>query len=234
MRGFNATAKTYTYQVNERFGDNAATRNAFRTPFLLGLTARLQVGPDRQREILQGALNALNNRGGAAGFDFRAIMERIAPNPVKELLRRRDSLKLTDLQVVRLQMIGDSLDVKNNAVIDSLTAQVKRLADSSAGRPVQPAQPETPPVAARAEGRPGQGSGGPGQGGPFAAFQPMLQQGRNNYLAAIESIKAVLTPEQWNMLPEAFRNPSLRARPGGPGGAGGAGGAGRPQRPPEN
>jgi hypothetical protein len=231
VRGFNATTKQYVYQVNERFGDNAATRNAFRTPFMLGLTARLQVGPDRQREMMQSALNALNNRGGAAGFDFRLIMERIAPNPVKELLRRRDSLKLTDLQVVRLQLIGDSLDVKNDKVIDSLSAQVKRLADSSAGRPVpaaQPAQPQAP--AARVEERPGQGRGGAGQGGgPFQAFQPLLQLGRNNYLAAIESIKGVLTPEQWAMLPEAFRNPSLRARPGGPGGPGGAG---RPQRPP--
>jgi len=236
VRGFNATTQAYSYQVNERFGDNAATRNAFRTPFMLGLTARLQVGPDRQREMMQGALNALNNRGGAAGFDFKAIMERIAPNPVKDLLRRRDSLKLTDLQVVRLQLIGDSLDVKNSVVIDSLSAQVKRLADSTAGRPgpgtAAPA-PAAPP--ARAEERPGQGRvgpggpGGPGQGGPFQAFQPLLQQGRNNYLAAVESIKGVLTPEQWNILPEAFRNPSLRARPGGPGGPGGAG---RPQRPP--
>ena len=59
----------------------------------------------------------------------------------------------------------------------------------------------------------------------FRQFQPLLQQGRNNYLAAIESIKGVLTAEQWEMLPENFRNPALRG-PGGPGGPG------RPQRPP--
>jgi hypothetical protein len=222
VRGFNTSTNNYVYQVNERFGDNAATRNAFRSPFMIGLTARLQVGPDRQREMMQGALNALNNRGGAAGFDFRLIMERISPNPVKDLLRRRDSLKLTDLQVVRLQLIGDSLDVKNNVIIDSLTVQQLRIADSVASRPAQAAAPAAPP-AGQAQG-PGRG---PGQG-PFAAFQPLLQRGRNNYLAAIESIRAELTPEQWNMLPEAFRNPSLRARPGG-----GPGQGRPPQRPPE-
>ena len=169
---------------------------------------------------------------------------------------------MTPLQIVKIQLIGDSLDARNKVLIDSMTVQVKRMQDSIAKRPVQPADaapapapradsvarapaiaqaaPPTPEqIAARrvAAGRPddrpggqgGQGRGGPGgPAGPFQQIQPILQQARNNYLAAVESIKGVLTEEQWNKLPEAFRNPARRARPGGPGGQG------RPQRPPQD
>jgi hypothetical protein len=215
VRGFDPGTQRYVYQVNERFGDNASARTAFRTPFMIGLTARLQVGPDRQREMMQQAMNALNRRGGAEGFDFKAIVDRIAPNPSRQLVDRKDSLKLTPLQIVKIQLIGDSLTIKNNAMADSMTVRMKQITDSTAA--AQKAQPAgAPPAPAQPQG--------PGAGGPQAMFrnvQPMLQQVRNNYLAAIEAIKGVLTPEQWAMLPENFRNPVLRGpglgRPGGEG-----------------
>jgi hypothetical protein len=192
VRGFDPASSRYVYQVNERFGDNVSARTAFRTPFMLGLQARMQVGPDRQREMLQGMLAALNNRGGGAtgGFDFRAILDRIAPNPGRFVIGMRDSLKLTDLQAVRLQLIDDSLKVKKDQLLDSLTEKVRT----------------------GAEGRSDAAS-------VFQLVQPLLQQGRSVYLAAIESTKQVLTPEQWNMLPDSFRNPALQRGPGGRRGA---------------
>jgi len=93
------------------------------------------------------------------------------------------------LQVVRLQLVGDSLIAKNAVLIDSLSARV-------AGSATTPAAPAADPRAL------------------FQSLQPLLQQGRGNYLAAIESIKEILTPEQWEQLPENFRNPRLQARPG--------------------
>jgi hypothetical protein len=189
VRGFDAANSRYIYQVNERFGDNVSSRTAFRTPFMLGIQARLQVGPDRQREMLQGMLAALNNRGGAAGpggFDFHAILDRIAPDPGRFVINLRDSLKLTDLQVVRLQLIDDSLHVKKDQLLDSLAAKVR----------------------SGAEGRTDAAS-------VFQLVQPLLQQGRSEYLAAIQRTKQVLTPEQWNLLPETFRNPALQRGPGG-------------------
>jgi hypothetical protein len=198
VRGFDPASNRYDYQVNERFGDNVASRTAFRAPFMLGLQARLQLGPDRQREMLQGMLAALNNRGGAAGaaggtrgFDFHAIMDRIAPNPGRFVIGMRDSLKLTDLQAVRLQLIDDSLQVKKSQLLDSLAAKVRT----------------------GAEGRGDAAS-------VFQLVQPLLQLARAEYLAAIASTKQVLTPEQWSKLPESFRNPALQRGPGGrPGGS---------------
>jgi hypothetical protein len=187
VRGFDDVQQRFIYQVNERFGDNTSTRTAFRSPFMIGLQARLQVGPDRQREMLQGGLAALNNRGRAAP-DFRAIVERVSPDPTRLLIRLKDSLKLTDAQVVRIQLVGDTLRAKSGALVDSLTARAAAAPDSGDLRTL------------------------------FPVIQPLLQQARADYLAAIESIRAILTPEQWAQLPENFRNPRLRRVPGqGPG-----------------
>ena len=209
VRGFDPVANKYVYQVNERFGENASARTAFRAPFMIGLTARLQVGPDRQRELMQQGLNALNRRGGAAGFDFKAMMERIAPDPSRLLVDRKDSLKLTPLQIVKIQLVGDSLNARNASLAESLTVRMKEITDSAAAAQKAPS---------------GQAAQPQGLQQVFRGLQPLLQQARNNYLAAIESIKGVLTEEQWNMLPENFRNPTLR----GPG----LGRPGRPLRPP--
>ena len=54
VSGFDPINKRFIYTVNDRFGDNPASRAAIRTPFQLALQARLQVGPDRQRELLEG------------------------------------------------------------------------------------------------------------------------------------------------------------------------------------
>ena len=134
-------------------------------------------------------LAALNNRGGGAapgGFDFHAILDRIAPDPGKFVINLRDSLKLTDLQVVRLQLIDDSLHTKKDQLLDSLAAKIRTGAQG------------------RADAQ-----------SVFQLVQPLLQQGRTGYLTSIQSVKQLLTPEQWNMLPETFRNPSPPRGPGG-------------------
>jgi hypothetical protein len=205
VRGFDATNQRFIYQVNERFGDNTATRSAFRAPFMIGLQARLQVGPDRQREMLQGMMGAINNRGGPGGgpggLDFNTIVERISPDPTKLLISLKDSLKLTNVQIVHLQLVGDTLNAKNKLLIDSLKARA--------------AAPPAAPTAQPAPGQPAQGQGPNAElRAVFQQVQPLLQQGRQNYLSAIESIRGILTPEQWAQLPENFRNPALRARPG--------------------
>ena len=63
----------------------------------------------------------------------------------------------------------------------------------------------------------------------FQRLQPKLQQSRNDYLAAVTKVRAILRPEQWALLPEEIRNPTLRGPGGGPGGRGPGGGG----RPPE-
>ncbi len=183
VRGFDAERRSYMYEVNQRFGDTQGSRTALRNPFQVALQVRLQVGPDRQRELLMGRLGALGGRAGSGGgLDISSIIERVAPNPVSEILGRRDSLGLTEAQVVALQAVADSLVARNAVIADSLRVVVERAGGQGDLRTL------------------------------FPRLQPALQKVRDNYVAAIGESRALLTPEQWERLPESLRNPSLQQR----------------------
>ena len=195
VRGFDETQQRFDYVVNERFGDNPASRTAIRTPFQLALQARLQVGPDRQRQLLEGTLRGINGARAAGGrggrnFDIRTIIDRVAPNPVAAIIALKDTLQLTADQVTRLQAVADSLSAKNDTLISTLEDQLAK------------------------------GQGGADLAAVFPNIQPKLQQARNNYLAAVKSAQVILTPEQWSKLPDDIRNPALRRGFPGRGGPG--------------
>jgi hypothetical protein len=200
VNGFDTEQQRFLYRVNERFGDTRAARTAIRNPFQIGLQARLQLGPDRQREMLMGRLAAMGNRGGpgggAGGMNPRAMLERVAPNPATLILTFRDTLKLSDAQVAQLTAIGDSLSIQNDSLAAQLTATAANAATNAAGD----------------------------IGAMFRMLQPRLQEARRNYLAALDRARGVLTPEQWERLPAEVRSPPAaqqgpgRQRPGGGGG----------------
>ena len=185
VRGFDPSTSSFIYTVNDRFGDNPARRTAIRSPFQLALQARLQLGPDRQRELLEGTLRGINGARAAGGrggrnFDIRTIVERVAPNPVSAIIALKDTLQLSAEQVTRLQAVADSLSAKNDTLINDVEQQLAK------------------------------GQGGADLAAVFPNIQPRLQQARNNYLAAVKSAQAILTPEQWNKLPDEIRNPTLQ------------------------
>ncbi|MBA4071541.1 MAG: hypothetical protein C0497_06860 [Gemmatimonas sp.] len=179
VRGFDPAAGAFRYVVNERFGSNALSRSALRNPFQVSLTARMQVGVDRQRQLLEGALRAgANNR---PVLDVRAMIRRLAPNPIRSLMDIRAELKLSPAQVATLKAIGDSLDAKSDELSKRLEAQMQKEA-----------------------------KGGGDMQTLFPKLQPLLQEARNNYVQATQSIQKVLTPEQWAEVPEPVKNPTLR------------------------
>jgi hypothetical protein len=183
VSGFDPVQQRFIYTVNDRFGDNPAARTAIRTPFQLALSARLQVGPDRQRDLLEGTLRGINGgraAGGGRNFDIRTIVNRVAPNPATAIIALKDTINLTDDQVTRLQAVADSLTAKNDTLIAGVEQQLAK------------------------------GQGGADLAAVFPNIQPKLQEARNYYLAAIKSAQAILTPEQWNKLPDEIRNPSLQ------------------------
>jgi len=130
------------------------------------------------------------------------MVRRLAPNPIRPLMDIRAELKLTPVQVAALKAIGDSLDAKSDELTKRLEALMQKEAKS--GGDLQTL---------------------------FPKLQPLLQEARNNYVLATQSIQKALTPEQWAEVPESVKNPTLR--PGGgqggrrpEGAAGAAGGAG--------
>ncbi|HSJ63448.1 MAG TPA: carboxypeptidase regulatory-like domain-containing protein, partial [Gemmatimonadaceae bacterium] len=187
VRGFDPVSNRYLYEVNERFGDTRGARTAIRNPFQIGLQMRLQVGPDRQREMLMGALGRAR-LGGPATRDLNArmLVERVAPDPIGPILERRDSLGLTDAQVMSLKAISDSLFVR----VDSIATRLQAVVDSAG----ENAELRT----------------------LFPTVQPTLQRAREDYVAAVRAAEGVLTAEQWALLPDWLRNPAFGRRAPGP------------------
>jgi hypothetical protein len=180
VRGFDPVAGSFRYQVNERFGANALSRSALRNPFQIALTARMQVGVDRQRQLLEGMLRT-NTAAARTGPDVRTMVRRLAPNPITPILDLKDVMKLTPAQIAQLRAIGDSLNAKTAAVIAQIEAEMQK-----------------------------QGKTGGDLQTLFPKIQPMLQDARNNYVQATQSIEKVLTPAQWAEVPESVKNPTLR------------------------
>jgi len=180
VRGFDPATEQYQYQVNERFGSQRSGHGSVVLPFQIGFQARYTLGPDRTRDAVRGALatRAAGRFGGAGGAgNFASRFERILPNPITQIIARKDLIALTDSQVVRLTAIRDSLDAKNRLVSDAVKAVVDKAGAN------------------------------PDPGALFGALRPKLDEGRANAQKAVAEAKAVLTAEQWAKLPERIKNP---------------------------
>ncbi|MDB4917206.1 MAG: hypothetical protein JWM95_4850 [Gemmatimonadetes bacterium] len=114
-RGFNATTRTYSYQVNEHFGSPAAS--AFRTPFQLVLRARVTLGTDP-------AANPFASTDGKAPTVevWKGRLAPQVPNPVAILLQDADSLKvgLSPAQRAHLVAFNDTLAAKLDVTITEM------------------------------------------------------------------------------------------------------------------
>ncbi|CAN5910929.1 TonB-dependent receptor [soil metagenome] len=187
VRGFKPDSNRFVYQVNERFGNNPASRSAAFNPFQVAFTGRLQVGPDMQRDRTQALLRAITGRAGAAGggVDAKAIVSRVAPNPAVTVRGFNDSLHLalTPAQLAAVDSVGMLLESKDSVLAEELKTHL-----DSAGGDIRQAFPQ---------------------------IQPALQLARNNYVAAVKQMQVVLTKAQWDTLPEWFRNPTTNPNAGG-------------------
>lgn len=184
VRGFDATTDEFRYAVNGRFGATAGANGGVTVPFQIGFQAHFALGPDRTRDRLR---SVFGRRGGAAPEgagppDFAARFSQILPNPITVIIGLKDSLHLSLEQTAGLQAIADSLDKENGAVRDSVQADVQRAGDR------------------------------PDPGILFARMRPRLAKGHENIQRALERARAVLTPEQWRLVPEAIRSPRFRGR----------------------
>jgi hypothetical protein len=114
--------------------------------------------------------------GGAGGpGNFASRFERVLPNPITQILARKDSIALTDSQVVRLTRIRDSLDVRNKQLSEAVRAEIEKAGAN------------------------------PDPGALFGALRPKLEQGRTNTQRAVAEAKAILTPAQWARLPDRIK-----------------------------
>jgi hypothetical protein len=189
VRGFDPQSQRYIYQVNEHFGAANGSRNAFRVPFQLALTARLTLGTDPARQQMNAAFGGSGGRRPTVA-DFRERLARAVPNTFRQILDLNDSLKLelTADQQAQLKIAGDSLQAKADTLIGAL-AQTLGAADKNAD-PMQ--------LGMKMRGR--------------------IQEGRALAQKAITEAQKMLTPDQWAKVPKTVKEPLQQRQQGGEGG----------------
>ncbi|MEP7065100.1 MAG: carboxypeptidase regulatory-like domain-containing protein [Gemmatimonadota bacterium] len=194
VRGFDPVSQSFTYEVNQRFGSTRGSANAFRVPFQLAVQARYVIGPDQNAERMRGLPGGGGRGGGgqngagpgegaeANSDDLADRLQRMLPNPAAQILEIRDSLALTDSQVVALTLLRDSTAAKYAVIADSI-----RVGLTKVGANADPAR-------------------------MFAVMRPQLTKGRALSRDVLQRAQAILTPEQWAKVPERIRAPGAGRR----------------------
>lgn len=202
-RGFDPVTRSYRYQANERFGQVRSRAAASGSPFRVQLSGRLTVGPNPDRDPWGGFIGlGMGAREGAvriteqrpapvqgtpagpqklsvqSGPGGGSVLDLLLPRPLEGILALRDTLGLTAEQVERLEAIRKELEEKNLPI----RAEIGAALGGTAGVP--PSDP----------------------GAVFQKVGPRLNLGRRNVQDALDRARTVLTPQQWEKVPDELRN----------------------------
>ena len=189
VRGFDAATNSYKYEVNERFGAARGNQTGLRLPFQVGFNIRYTLGPDQTRDRLRAVFGAPQG-GRLTGQGIAAGVGRFFPNVPLQIIEARDSIGLTDVEVAKLKVLADSIQVQ----VDSLTAQARAVVEKEGGNP-------DPAVLFGVK------------------LRPFFERGTRLRTAGSEGAKAILTADQWSRVPARIKTPQGFGGPGGgPGG----------------
>ncbi len=181
VRGFDPLTRRYKYEVNERFGNAISGAQAFRQPFLLQLQARFTYGMNTTQERMGFAMGGFGGGpaggGGAGGGGVGGLNNSRVLNPMAQVLELKDSLKLNEAQIKQVTELSDTLAARSKRTGDEIRAAVAK-----AGNNPDPAV-------------------------VFSSIRPKLEEGRKNVSEALKALQALLTPEQWKLVPETVKSP---------------------------
>ena len=177
VRGFDAASNRFLYNVNPFFGSSAMYRNAFGAPFRLTLDASLQIGPDQETVSIGSYLRprAFDNTAVLNQSQIRTrLLGNSAGGTLDVILRQRDSLKLTPQQVDSMTKLSSAYMTLRDTIYTELSKYLAARNGDYAGEEVRTRWHD---ALAKV----------------FYAQNDMLQ-----------SLNAVLTPEQRRKLPIGF------------------------------
>jgi hypothetical protein len=122
VRGFDPATNRFRYTVNPLFGSSSVFRNTFRSPFIVTLDVRMEVGPDRETQYVNLAMRP---RAGEKGdsLTLEQIKSRVAGqpfNPIDRIVQQKDSLKLTPAQVDTLSKMSHVYAVTRDSMMTDL------------------------------------------------------------------------------------------------------------------
>jgi hypothetical protein len=121
VRGFDADARRFRYDVNPRFGD--ARHAGVRAPFRVTLEARVELGRVETRQLLDQTMAPGRTRGAdrPTAWQLRQRLGASVLDPVRQLIAVRDSIAILTREQ-RRQM--DALQQRLAARQDSVWAPV--------------------------------------------------------------------------------------------------------------
>jgi hypothetical protein len=120
VRGFDPATNRFRYEVNPRFGDTRVSRTGVRSPFLLTLEARVQLGRDFARQEIEQTLSPGRTKPGDR-LGVPMLKQRLLGalfNPVRGLIQAKDSLSiLTNDQVAALTVLNRRVSAKEDSIV---------------------------------------------------------------------------------------------------------------------
>ena len=130
VRGFDPTTNRFRYEVNPRFGDTRVSRSGVRSPFLLTLEARVQLGRDFTRQAVEQTLAPGRTKSGEK-LTVPELKQRLLEavfNPVRGLLRAKDSLSiLTNDQLRALTLLDRQVNMREDSVVTPVATSLAAL-----------------------------------------------------------------------------------------------------------
>lgn len=224
VRGFDPATQAFVYDVNERFGDIRGTQT-FRQPFQIGIQMRMQLG---QRSLFGGGPGGIGGGprgpGGPGGFgggrpggfgggppaggpppgadgggpppqggaqggaptqggppaaqpSFADRIVQTLRDPVAPIIALSIPLKLTDEQLGKLQAVSDSFTAARDSVAKGIQKEINGMG----------ADPDRAVL--------------------FTAIRRHMEGARDLSQAYLDKAHALLTPAQWDALPDEAKAP---------------------------
>lgn len=132
VRGFDAQANRFRYDVNPRFGSTSLSQTTARLPFRVTLDVSFNLGPSLAQQQLERVLN--RGRAGRPGQKLSADSIRIrfsrnVSNPYSETIALSDSLLLSREQADSLRFAGTAYAAKANALWQKLGVELAAMED---------------------------------------------------------------------------------------------------------
>ena len=133
VRGFDADARRYRYAVNQAFGATSPRLTAVRMPVTLTVMLRTDLGPTRERQSLTQQLDRGRRRDGQKAPEtlLRAMYASGGlPNPLAEILRQADTLRLDGPQADSIATLNRRYTVRLDSIWTPVTRWLAALPDA--------------------------------------------------------------------------------------------------------
>ena len=133
VRGFDARANRFLYDVNPRFGSTRPSQSTVRLPFRVTLDVSFDIGPEMAQQQLERVLN--RGRAGHAGArltadSIRGRFSRNVPNLYTDIIEESDSLLLSREQVDSLRAASARHVLKSNTLWLELGTKLAAMGDT--------------------------------------------------------------------------------------------------------